>query len=152
MIQPLRTVHRRASSTLALVLPMVLLIGLMARRPLTEASPRIRYSGVSDPIGQSDHVWKQHKIRSSFLRNPSDLTEVQVVLDPVDEFSAPDLLVYWSPQVSDGDRLPTQAVLVGEFEGGRPILPPRNNGQGVLILYSVAQQSIVDSAPVGSLR
>jgi hypothetical protein len=146
MIQPFRVAHRRAWMVLALVLPTVLVVGLMARRPLLRADSKTHNSGVPQPIWQSDHLWKKHEIHSVFLRDTSDPTSVQVALEPLEDVSAPDPLVYWSRELSGSDRLPTNSVLLGAFEPGKPLLLPETNTNGFLILYSLAHQSVVDTA------
>ncbi len=149
MIQPLRTVHRRAFVALALILPAVLLIGLMARRPPLQADSKRHNLEGWQSIQESDHLWAKHSIRSLFVRNTSDPIAVHVVLQPIGDFSVPDLLVYWSPELSASDNLPTNAVLLGAFENKRPMRLQGRGNQGFLILYSLAHHSVVDSAPLG---
>jgi hypothetical protein len=146
MIQPLRTVHRRASMALALVLSTVLVVGLTARRPLIHADSKTRNSEGRQSRWQSDHLWAKHAIHSVFLRNTSDPTVVQVVLEPLDDISAPDLLVYWCPELSSKHDLPTHAVLLGPFENTKPLYLQESNARGFLVLYSLAHQSVVDAA------
>jgi hypothetical protein len=163
MIQPLRTVHRRASMALALVLPTVLAVGLRARRPLIHArlgergvdaftmESKTRNSEARQSSRQSDHLWAKHAIHSVFLRDTSDPTVVQVVLEPLDDISAPDLLVYWCPELSSKHDLPTHAVLLGAFEKSKPLYLQESNARGFLILYSLAHQSVVDAASLESV-
>ena len=146
MIQPLRSMHRRAWLTLGLVLPTLLAVGLIVRRPLPLADLKTHHSQARGPIRQSDHLWTKHAIHSVFLSDTSDPTSVQVVLEPLDDLSAPDPLVYWSRELSGSDRLPTNAVLLGAFENGKPLRLRESNAKGFLILYSLAHQSIVDTA------
>jgi len=134
---------------LALILPTVLLVGLMVRRPLLQADSKKHNSEGRQSIQESDHLWAKHSIRSLFVRNTSDPTVVHVVLESIDDLSAPDLLVYWSPELSVSDNLPTKAVLLGAFENSRPMRLQGSGKQGFLILYSLAHRSVVDSAPLG---
>ena len=151
MIQPLRTMHRRASIALALVLPTVLIVGLMARRPARHSDLKTQNLAARQTVRQSDHLWAKHAIRSVFLRDKNDPTAIQVVLEPLDDLSIPDLLVYWSPELSGGGSLPTNAVLLGTFEKSEPLQLQQSNAKGFLILYSLAHQSIVDAAPLESV-
>jgi hypothetical protein len=137
---------------LALVLPTVLAVGLTARRRLSRPDWKRPEPEAWQPIQQSDHLWAKHQIHSVFLRDTSDTAKVQVVLEPLDDLSVPDALVYWSRELSGSDRLPTNAVLLGAFENGKPLRLPETNTSGVLILYSLAQQSIVDTASLESMR
>jgi hypothetical protein len=120
----------------------------MARRPLPRADSKTHNSEARQPIRQSDRLWAKYAIHSVFLRDKSDPTAVQVVLEPLDELSAPDLLVYWSPELSDKASLPTNAALMGAFENSKPLRLQEGNTKGFLILYSLAQQLIVDVAPL----
>jgi hypothetical protein len=151
MIQPLRTVHRRVTMALALVLPAVLVVGLMARRPATHAGANIKNSEAWQAIRQSDDLWTKHKIHSVFLQDTSDPSVVQVVLEPPEGLSVPDLLVYWSPELSSKDDLPIHAVLLGPFENSTPLHLQESNARGFLILYSIAHQSVVDTASLESV-
>jgi len=146
MIQALRSVHRRASMALVLVLPTVLVVGLMARRPLPRTGSKTDNAEVQQPIRQSDRLWTKHAIHSVFLKDTSDPTAVQVGLEPLDGLSAPDLLVYWSAELSDPNQLPSQAVLLGTFENDKPFRFRKSNPRGFLILFSLTHQSVVDTA------
>src|SRR5215467_10444878 len=145
MIQALRSVHRQASMALVLVLPTVLVVGLMARQPLPRTNSKTDNAEVQQPIRQSDRLWTKHAIHSVFMRDMSDPTTVQVGLEPLDDLSAPDLLVYWSAELSDVNQLPSQAVLLGTFENGKRLQFLKINPKGFLILYSLAHQSVVDT-------
>jgi hypothetical protein len=137
---------------LALALPTVLAVGLMVRRPLPRADSKTYNSEARQPILKSDHLWTKHAIHSVFLTDTSDPTTVQVVLEPLDDLSVPDPLVYWSPEFSgSSDRLPTNAVLLGAFENGKPLRLRKSNAKGFLILYSLAHQSIVDAGSLESV-
>ena len=67
-------------------------------------------------------------------------------LEPPDDLSAPDLLVYWSAELSDVNQLPSQAVLLGTLENSKRLQFLKINPKGFLILYSLAHQSVVDTA------
>ncbi len=152
MIQPLRTVHRRAFVALAIFLPLILALGLGARRsrpvpatpPLTEV-----YAGQ-----RSDTQWQKRAIRSRFYAGPNTVNHPRdtfVTFDPTPKLNEPDLLVYWvssEPQTS----LPPQARLLGALSASRTFtLPQDANGSGYLVLYSLAHQTVVDTARVENL-
>jgi hypothetical protein len=151
MIQPLRSANRRIWLALAPVLPTVLIVGLMARRPLPDADSKINISEGRQVIRQTDDLWAKHKIHSVFLHDTSDSTSVQLFLESLGDLSVPDVLVYWAPQLSGTDSLPTDAVLLGALENSRPLHLRDNNPKGFLILYSLAHHSIVDAAPLESV-
>ena len=151
MIRPLRSAHRRAWLALALVLPSVLIVGLKARRPLTHEDSKINNSEARQAIWQSDDLWTKHKIHSAVLRDTSDPTSVEVVLEPLDDLSVPDVLVYWSLELSGDDSVPTSAVLLGTFRNSKPLRLQERKAKGFLILYSLAHQSLVDTASLESV-
>src|SRR5262249_21292532 len=143
--------HRRASMALAIVLPTVLVVGLMARRPLPRTSSKTDNAEVPQPVRQSDRLWTKHAIHSVFLRNTSDPAMIQLRLEPPEDLSAPDLLVYWSPELSDVNQLPSQAVLLGTLENSKSSQFRKVSPKGFLILYSLAHQSVVDTASLEGL-
>jgi hypothetical protein len=62
------------------------------------------------------------------------------------------LLLYWADNAPQGSVLPGEARLVGEFRSGKAFLIPLNERRtGYLVLFSLAQQSVFDSAKVGNL-
>ena len=70
-------------------------------------------------------------------------------------FVAPDVLVYWSPEgMGDDEPFPSSAVLLGALGdlGAQSFNLPARDVSGVLLLYSLAHQSIVTSAPVTQIR
>jgi hypothetical protein len=136
---------------LAIVLPTVLVVGLMARRPLPRTSSKADSAEVQQAIRQSDRLWKKHVIHSVFLRDRSDPAMVQLALDPPDDLFAPDLLLYWSAELSDVNQLPSQAVLLGRLEDGKSSPFRKVSPKGFLILYSLAHQSVVDTASLEGL-
>ena len=151
MIQSLRTANRRVFAALAFVLPAVIVVGLVARRPPLLPSSKKYDREARQPTQRVDQTWLQHKIHSVRLRNANDPATVQIVLEPLDDISAPDLLVYWSPELSGSDSLPTGAVLLGAFESSKPLQLRDNHARGFLVLYSLAHRRIIDAAPLESL-
>jgi hypothetical protein len=70
-----------------------------------------------------------------------------VLLKPAQELSDPDLLLYWSTIGPSGNSLPADARLLGVFTPGRALELPSEAAQGGhLTLYSLAHQSVVDTA------
>jgi hypothetical protein len=153
MIQPLRTVHRRVAAALALALPAILLLGLGARRP---ASPKLARMAAVPPalrlLRASVLQWESRTIAADLYadRNrPGDFYAVLTPFTPIDE---PDLLVYWSQTIGQGNVLPAEALLLGEFVPGKPLLlPPEIQPSSNLILYSLAHQTVVGHARLEKL-
>jgi len=136
---------------LAFVLPTVLFAGLTARGPLPHLDSKPRNAETERSLRQSDRLSHEHKIHT-YLTETGDPTMVQVVLEPLDDLSAPDLLVYWCPELPTKDKLPTKAVLLGPLENSEPLHLRHGNSKGFLILYSLAHQSIIDEASLETVR
>jgi len=153
MIQPLRTVHRRAFVALALVLPAILLMGLGARRPrLRPGANATDVQGTGNMVSESGNLWQKHSIRSKFYRKPDRPQDTYVVLLPAQELNEPDLLLYWAAKPPEENVLPGDTQLLGALTAGRPLLLPLNEkGAGHLVLFSPAHQIVFDTAAVERL-
>ena len=154
MIQPLRTEHRAAFVALAIVLPVVIVTGLAARRPrLASGSPPVQLPASAQLVGKSGTLWPKHAMRTEFYSDSGRPGDIDVVLTPAEEFNEPDLLLYWSVDPPSGNSLPAAARLVGSFIAGKPfILPPNVDRSGYLVLFSLPHQTIFDTAKVERLR
>ena len=153
MIQPLRTVHRRAFVALAVVLPAILLLGLGARR--ARLNPGTHASDAADSgntVRESSTLWQKHSIQSRFYSKPDRPLDTYVVLLPAEGLNEPDLLLYWSTNAPQGNVLPGEAQLVGAFTTGKAFLLPLNGkGAGHLVLFSPAHQAVFDTARLENL-
>jgi hypothetical protein len=153
MIQPLRAVHRRAFVALALVLPVILLIGLGARSSRPGAGTHIAdVQTTASVVKESSNLWRNHTIHSTFYRRPDRSEEIGVVLQSAENLNAPDLLLYWAAKAPQGNDLPREARLVGDFRMGKAFLVPLNEERtGYLVLFSSAHQNVFDTARVEKL-
>jgi hypothetical protein len=153
MIQPLRTVHRRAFVALALVLPAILVIGLGARRPhlLPNANATAVPAG-AEKVMESSNLWKKHAIRSTIYAQPQRPLDRYVVLHPAQDLNEPDLLLYWTAEAPAGNVLPGEAQLAGVFAPDKAfLLPSSEKGAGHLVLFSPAHQGVFDTAALEKL-
>jgi hypothetical protein len=154
MIQPLRTVHRRAFVALAVVLPIILAVGLGGRRPLlysTSQAAEVPASGRL--LKAADRLWQKHAIRTAFYRDSNSPSQIYVVLTAAPKLGEPDLLLYWTNHEVQGETLPAEARLLGPVVSGRAFVLPQNTGQTtLLVLYSLAHEAVVDTANVERLR
>ena len=150
MIQPLRTAHRFAFVALAFVLPLVIVAGLAARRPgLASGSPPVQLPDSAHLIRKSEALWAKHPMRTEFYSDSDCPGESYVVLIAAEELNEPDLLLYWSMDPPSGDSLPAGARLVGPFITGKLFaLPPSLSRSGYLVLFSLAHQTVFDTAKV----
>ncbi|HEX5221390.1 MAG TPA: hypothetical protein VFZ59_17630 [Verrucomicrobiae bacterium] len=150
MILALRQRHRRMFGALGVLLPVALIIGVAARQvtPTAEGlspelSPKTQTFTATDY--ERDDLFARSRVK---VRLWQDLKTGQyaVGLAAPNDFIKPDLLVYWlagRPNVSD--ELPAGATFLGAFVTTVLPLPDEApNKEGVLILYSLADQEIVD--------
>ncbi len=155
MIQPLRTVHRRAFVVLGFVLPAILLAGLGARRSHQRQGTQVASKPASASlISKSDGLWRKHRIQSEFYRDSAHPQQIYVVLGAAQDLGEPDLLLYWTGDEPQGKSLPAHAHLLGAFAPDHPFaLPqlPLSPDNGYLVLYSLAHQIAVDSAALEKL-
>lgn len=152
MIQPLRDVHRKAFTVLAIGLPLILWTGLQKREaPLPQVSEIVEMPSNMYLLRQSDRLWDKHIIQSKFYGDSANGGEVEVLFLPPVEMNDPDLLLYWTGDLRPADDI-LQWKLLGSFKAGRAFsLPLDAKRGGRLALYSLAHNEFVDSALVEKL-
>ncbi len=153
MIQPLRLAHRRAFVGLAVLLPAILLIGLGARSSGPGFGAHFAdVPATASVVRKSSNLWQNHTIDSTFYRRSDRPQEIDVVLQSAQDLNAPDLLLYWTANAPQGNILPGEARLVGDFKIGKAFLIPWSEKRtGYLVLFSSAHQSVFDTARVEQL-
>ena len=153
MIQPLRTVHRRAFVALAVVLPAILFAGIETRHPgtsVTRSAPVLPTTAYL--LRESTGLWTQHSIDMKFYGSSRSPKEIYVVLRPMQPLNEPDLLLYWATNAPQGNSLPSESLLVAPYTADEAFaLPLDKERAGNLILFSLAHQSVFDSARVEKL-
>jgi len=149
MILPLRQRHRRVFAVLGVLLPVAFVVGVAARRPIPyRTAPPL----AADLPPSHTEVWNRSDLFPNIpvsirlLRGPMGSVYTVEFL-PRNGFARPDLLVYWlagTPTI--GDKLPDNARLLGAFSTSQPLQLPSDatSSGGVLLLYSVADNEIVD--------
>ena len=151
MIQPLRTVHRRAFLGMAMLLPAVLAVGIGARRPnLRVASDGPELPASFRLLKRSDALWRKSTIQTEFYTDSSS-PQIYVVLRAAKELNEPDLLLYWSDSAVQGNAVPSLAQFLGALVEGKPLALPQQGGKPTLVLYSLAHQAVVDTATLEHL-
>ncbi len=150
MIQPLRTVHRRAFVALAFVLTTILLVGIGARRPPRRPTARPAEMPASAYLlRKSAKLWRKQAIQSGLYSDSKNPQVTYLVFEPAQELNDPDLLLYWARAEPQGNTLPAPARLLGAFAAGKAFALPRDaERDGHLVLYSLAHQEVVDTATV----
>jgi hypothetical protein len=156
MIRPLRKRHRRIVSVLAIFLSLAFAVGIAARRPVpVDAAWRPALTGA--PGGSLVKEWvpaglfAKSPVQVRLLRLPGEPGQFAFELSAAKDFLKPDLLVYWAagnPGVAG--ILPDHAILLGAFSSRALPLPDEvARARGVLVLYSLADNEVVDvSNPV----
>lgn len=155
MILPLRQRHRRLFVVLGVLLPVAFVVGIAARKTVTPAeflppglSPQSQTFTATDD--ERADLFTKSGVKVRLWQDLSNRQYAVGILAPKD-FVKPDLIVYWlagRPDVSD--KVPATATLLGSFVATALPLPNEAVEQeGVLILFSLADQEIVEvSKPV----
>ncbi len=160
MIQSLREKHRVTMIGLALLLPVIFVSGLLVRQTIP-VSARLPVARPEDAPGQfvvirdEAALWKDQAIRTRLLKPASDATKVLLELTPLRDPGEPDVLVYWSEQKPETDRVAERALLLGSLNGAQParfVLPEQaTTGNGYLMLYSLAHRRVITTTELSVL-
>lgn len=151
MIQPLRNSHRRMFAVLGVLLPIAFVVGIAARQPVpTAAALPKELATPSDTFTMTGwervNLFAKAPVAIHLLRSDTATKSFAVRLSSSSDFVKPDLLVYWvagNPMIKD--VLPDNAALLGSFNSSELPLPTGvTTNEGVLVLFSLADQEIVD--------
>jgi hypothetical protein len=152
MILALRQRHRRIVIALGIILPVAFVVGVGLRKapPLRATSPLLAdLQNMEVQLWERGDLFLKVPVRVRLFHTPAYST-IQFLPGPA--FAKPDLLAYW---VAGGsaitDVLPSNAKLLGGFNSSIRLQLPEDtrHDEGVLVLYSLADQQIVDvSQPV----
>jgi len=149
MIQPLREMHRAIFLVLGIGLPVLFISGLASRHaPLSSARPAEdklaqRSGGIEFVLNRGSS-----KFRVRLLENRKGGSEREFLAIPDSGLLAADVFVYWS-EAQPAASLSPNAKLLGKLEPGELYRIPSGFG-GYFVLYSVAQNEVLGSAPVGA--
>lgn len=155
MILKLRRRHRFAFAVLGVLLPVALAIGIVGRRAVpqgTELPPELAPQTRTFTATGNEFLdlFPISAVRVSLWQDLA-ADQFAVSFSAAKGFAKPDLIAYWngSPP-ADTNQLPAQAVFLGAFVAGPLALPAEATAtEGCLILYSLADQEMVDvSKPV----
>lgn len=160
MIRPLRQRHRHMVIALGIFLPVAFSVGIAARKPVP-GMISLPKELVASPQTFASTEWKRADlfpktpIQVRLLRESVDAGRFALDLSAAKDFVKPDLIVYWvagSPNITD--TLPDSARLLGAFNSSLPLLlsPDAGAGSGVLVLYSLADQEIVEVSKPFTVR
>ena len=150
MIRPLRQRHRRMFAALGVLLPLAFAVGIAARKPVPSVASLPKGLAASQDKFTATRwerrdLFGKSPIRVRLLRGEG-ADHIAIALSADKDFVKPDLIVYWvtgNPTVAD--KLPESATLLGAFTATTLVLPANAaNENGSLILFSLANQEIVD--------
>ena len=151
MIRPLRQRHRRMVIGLGILLPVAFAAGVAARKPVLDmaalpselAAPPQKFAAIE---WERPDLFTKTPIQVRLLRESAGIGPFAVGFSVANDFVKPDLLVYWvagNPNITN--TLPGDARLLGVFNPSvmLPLPPNAGPGNGVLVLYSLADQEVV---------
>jgi hypothetical protein len=152
MIRPLRSVHRLIFAAWIVVLPAVFIGGLLSRHHWPAAASASLQETTQGELlipEKSEAAWDiKFEARLLTLSSDPNARAVEIV-SGASELS-PDVLVYWS-STRPGANFPTSAQLLGPYHPQQQNrLPSEANRAGFVVLYSLAQQSILASFALGN--
>lgn len=157
MIRPLRQRHRRMVMVLGVVLPVVCVAGIAARKsaPVTAALP---VGLVAPSLAFASIEWERSElfpktgIQIRLRRESAGSGRYAVELSGPKDFVKPDMIVYWVAGTNSiADSVPDNAQLLGGFSPAMALPLPMDAAHeaGRLLVYSLADQEIVDlSKPI----
>src|SRR5258708_5766265 len=149
MIQPLRKMHRTIFFALGIALSVLFIGGLASRHaPLPVVGP------VEDKLAQrnggTEFVLNRgsSKFTVRLMENRKGGPEREFMAIAHSGFLAPDVFVYWS-ETQPEPSLGPNAKLLGKLGRSELYRIPAGSG-GYFVLYSVAQNEVLGSIPVGA--
>ncbi len=154
MIRPLRQRHRRMATLIGLLLPVAFAAGIAARKPAPTVA-RLPAALAMTPQHFEAVEWERGDlftktaIQVQLLREKTGAGHLAVALTAPKDFLKPDLIVYWVAGNSNvADILPDNALLLGAFNPYAPLTLAEQTGStsGVLVLYSLADQAIIETS------
>ena len=137
-------------TALAVILPVLFIAGLRARRPIPSV-PRLpdHESGVDERAGFTlwNEVGLKVRLDSSSAARPKTFLDII----PVREFGEPDLLLYWDDRKPETGKLSENAILLGSLKGAKPrrMVVPQSvpSSAGYVVLFSLAHQRVIATSP-----
>jgi hypothetical protein len=137
---------------LGILLPVAFVAGIAARKtvPVMASLPgelTVAPQKFAVSEWQRDDLFPKTPIQVRLLRESAGSGRFAVAFSAPKDFVKPDVIVYWaSGNPALTDELPEDAVLLGAFNPSVPLPFPPNvaSGGGVLVLYSLADQDIIE--------
>src|SRR5439155_14503893 len=147
--QPLRKMHRTIFFLLGIALPLLFIAGLASRHaPLStvgtaENKLAQRSDGTEFVLNRGSSKFTVRLVENRKRGPQREFTAI-----PDSGFLAPDVFVYWS-EAKPGASISPNARLLGKL-GPRELYRIPSGSDGYFVLYSVAQNEVLGSIPVGA--
>jgi len=153
VIRPLRQRHRHMVIALGVFLPIAFATGIAARRSVPSmASLPAALSGMTQKFAvekwERNDLFSKSPIQARLLTESAKAGRCALQLSAASDFLKPDLIVYWvSGDPTITDVLPDDSILLGSFSSvALPLPEEASRGQGVIVLFSLADYEIVDAS------
>src|SRR5712671_5900637 len=151
MSRPLRQRHRHVVIALGIFLPIAFGVGIVARRP-APSMDSLPNGLVAAPQKFAATEWERNDlfvkspILIRLLRENTNTGRFAVAFSAAKDFVKPDLMVYWvAGNSTNAGTLPENATLLGGFfSAALPLPSEAATNSGVLVLYSLADNEIVE--------
>ncbi len=149
MIQPLRKMHRTIFFMLGIALSVLFIAGLASRHAPLPAVGTVE-GKLAQRNGGTEFVLNRgsSKFTVRLLENKKAGPEREFLAIPDSGFLAADVFVYWS-ETQPGASLSPNTKLLGKLGPGELYRIPSGFG-GYFVLYSLAQNEVLGSVPVGA--
>lgn len=151
MIQSLRQWHRRVFTGLAVLLPVVTLVAVSARKSVPKVPAFPMALETASPLNSEtewvrDDLFGKHTIQVRLLKDVVNAGRFAIAFMGSADFAKPDLLVYWiAGSPGNPATIPDSARLLGSFSAGALSVPDEALvRQGSLVLFSLTDQEAVD--------
>ncbi len=159
MIRPLRRRHRRLFTALAVLLPVVFVVGIAVRKPVSVVAelpaalaPALPAFGFLE--WERDDMFAKSPVQVRLLREQKNAGRFGIAFLAAKDFVKPDLIVYWvAGEPTSTETLLANAILLGSFHTlTLPIADEIATVSGRLMLYSLADGEIVDVSKLISFQ
>lgn len=152
MILPLRQRHGHIMLALGVFLPVAFAAAIVARKPVPTSaelpnSLTVAAQHFESVVWERADLFARNPIHVRLTREQNSAGRFAIEFAVSEDFVKPDLIVYWvagNPNVTD--TLPDHALLLGVFNPIAPLVLPTEveSGEGVLVLYSLADQEVIE--------
>jgi len=159
MIRLLRQRHRRMVIVLGIFLPVAFAVGIAARKPvpgMTSLPAELVASSRKFTVTEWERtdLFTKAPLQVELLREAAGAGNFALRFSTARDFVKPDLIVYWvTGNPNSRDALPDNARLIGGFNPATPLPLPAPPGptRGALVLYSLADQGILETSKTFSI-